>query len=87
LDLVVAMCLVLLLLLAVAHISFAHWVDNDADHCPVCMAMQSVLPLVVMTAAIALVKISASAPLFPEDNYIVRYRHPALFTRPPPAGC
>jgi len=84
---VAAVCLVLLLLLAVAHVSFAHWVDNDADHCPVCMAMHSVLPLVVTTAAIALVIIGAFALLFPEDLGIARYWFPTLFTRPPPVAC
>jgi hypothetical protein len=86
LGLVVAVCLVLLLLLAVAHVSFAHSVDNGADHCPVCMVMHSVLPLVVMTAAVALIRIGTFSPLFPKDHAIVRYWYPTLFTRPPPAG-
>jgi hypothetical protein len=87
LGLVVAVCLVLLLLLAVAHVSFAHWVDNDTDHCPVCMAMHSVLPLVVMTATIALIRIGTLSPLFPEDHDIVHYWFSTLFTRPPPVAC
>jgi len=84
LGLVVAVCLVLLLL-AVAHASFAHC--NDADHCPVCMAIHLVLPLVVITASIALVIIGGFALLFPEDHGIVRYWFPTLFTRPPPVAC
>jgi len=87
LRLVVAVCLLLLLLLAAAHVSFAHSLDNDVEHCPVCMAMHSVLPLVVMTAAIALVEVSAFTPLFPEDHDLTRYWFPTLFTRPPPVAC
>lgn len=83
----VAVCLVLLLLLAVAHVTFAHSVDNDTDHCPLCMAMHSVVPLVIITAVIALIRIGTFAPLFPEDHPIVRYWYPTLFTRPPPATC
>ena len=81
------MCLVLLLLLAMAHVSFAHSVDNDVEHCPVCMAMHSVLPLVVMTVAVALVEVGAFAPLLSAEHGIVRYWFPSLFTRPPPVAC
>lgn len=84
---VIALCLVLLLLLAVVHVAHAHALDSDADHCPVCIAMHSVLPLVVMLVAVLLVSIRVAAPTLREVRAIIRYWHPDLFTRPPPTGC
>jgi hypothetical protein len=84
---VIALCLILLMLLAVVHVAHAHSSDSDADHCPVCIAMHSVLPLVVMLVAVLLVRIVVAAPALLEVRAIIRYWHPNLFTRPPPAGC
>src|ERR1035438_248296 len=52
-----AVCLVLLALLAVAQVVHAHPVQSDADHCPLCIVMHSVVPFVVMVAALVLVRI------------------------------
>jgi hypothetical protein len=80
-------CMVLLVLLAVAQVVHTHPVESDADHCPLCIAMHSVVPIVALVAAAVLVRIDAAAPVPLEIHTIVRYWHPTLFTRPPPAGC
>jgi hypothetical protein len=79
-------CLVLLMLLAVVHVAFAHSVDTDADHCSLCIAMHSVVPFFVMVVAVLLVKIGRPVPVLLENRAIVQYWHPILFTRPPPTG-
>jgi hypothetical protein len=80
-------CLVLLAFLAVMQVTHVHASDSDADHCPLCIAIHSVLPFVVMVVAVLLVRIRTSAPLLFEVRAIARYWHPTLFNRPPPAGC
>lgn len=83
----IAVCLVLLILLAVVHVAFAHSVDTDADHCPLCIVMHSVAPFLVLMVAVLLARIETVAPASLEIRNIVRYWHPILFTRPPPACC
>jgi hypothetical protein len=82
----IAVCLVLLMLLAVVHVAFAHSVDTDADHCPLCIVMHSVAPLLVMIVTVLLVRIEAARPVLVEIRALVQYWHPILFTRPPPAS-
>lgn len=82
----IAVCLVLLMLLAIVHVAIAHSVDADADHCPLCIAMHSVAPILVMMVAILLIRIRTAAPVLLEDCAHVRNWHPTLFTRPPPDG-
>jgi hypothetical protein len=84
---VIALCLVLLMLLAVAHVTHAHSSDHDADHCPLCIAMHSVLPFIVMMVAVHLVRVRIAATALLEVRSITRYWHFTLFNRPPPAGC
>jgi hypothetical protein len=83
----VVVCLVLIALLAMAQITHVHAVDGDADHCPLCIAMHSVVPFVALVVAVVLVRISSTAPPLREISAIVRYWHPALFVRPPLAAC
>jgi hypothetical protein len=83
----IVVCLILFMLLAVVHVVFAHSADTDADHCPLCIVMHSVVPFLVMIVAVLLVRIEAAASVAPEFRSHVRYWHPILFTRPPPAGC
>jgi hypothetical protein len=83
----VAVCLVLLMLLAAIHVAFAHSFETDADHCPLCIVMHSVVPFLVMVVAILLTRIGTAAPVLLEVRPIARYWHPTLFNRPPPAGC
>jgi hypothetical protein len=79
-------CLVLMALLAVVQVTHSHPVESDADHCPLCIVMHTAAPVVVTAAVVVLVKLEATAPVY-KARAVVRYWHPKLFTRPPPAGC
>jgi hypothetical protein len=78
-------CLVLLALLAVAQVTHVHAIGSDADHCRLCVVMHSVVPFVVTVTAVVSVLIGNAALSLLEFSTIIRYWHPALFTRPPPA--
>lgn len=78
------LCLVLLALLAVIQVAHIHPLDQDADHCSLCIAMHSAAPVAVMTAAIVLVRMGIPM-LVAEARAAVRHWHPKLYTRPPPA--
>jgi hypothetical protein len=80
-------CLLLLVLLAVSQVVHTHSVESDADHCPLCIAMHSVLPIVILVAAAVLTRISTATPVPQESRRIVHSWHPTLFNRPPPLGC
>jgi hypothetical protein len=80
-------CLILVALLAVIQVTHVHAVESDADHCPLCVAMHSLVPFVITVASVLLVRIGTAAPVLPETRRIVRYWHPTLFNRPPPTGC
>jgi hypothetical protein len=82
-----AVCLVLLMLLAVVHVAIGHSVDTDVDHCPLCVVMHSVVPYLVMMVAVLLVRIESAAPVLLEIQALIRYWHFTLFTRPPPISC
>jgi hypothetical protein len=73
-------------LLAMVQVAHFHLQDSDADHCPLCIAMHTAAPVAVAAAVVVLIRIAISAPVF-EARAAVRYWHPKLFTRPPPAGC
>jgi hypothetical protein len=81
------LCLVLLAFLAVAQVMHVHASASDADHCTLCVAMHSVVPLVIMLVTVVLVRIGTPALALLEVRVIVRYWRPTLFIRPPPAGC
>lgn len=80
-------CLVLLALLAVAQVMHVHTSANDADHCTLCVAMHSVVPIVIMLITVLLIRIEVLAPGLFEGRVTTRYWHPTLFNRPPPADC
>lgn len=80
------MCLALLVLLAVLQVVHVHASDSDANRCTLCVVMHSVVPIVVIAAAVILVRIATAAPIILEVCTITRYWHPNLFTRPPPVG-
>jgi hypothetical protein len=86
LPVVTVVCLVLLALLAVVQVAHIHQVDSDAGHCPLCIVMHSAAPVAVMAAAVVLVQIETSTPVF-EPLTVTRNWHPKLFTRPPPISC
>ncbi|MGA3347147.1 MAG: hypothetical protein ABSC76_20050 [Terracidiphilus sp.] len=79
-------CLSLLVLLAILQVVHVHVSESDADHCTLCVAMHSVVPIVVVAAAVILVRIATPAPIILEVCTITRYWHSNLFTRPPPVG-
>ena len=87
LQMALAVCLAVLMLLALVHAADAHSATNAADQCPLCNVMHSVAPFVIMAVAMVLVRIGTQAPELFEARAIIRYWHPNLFTRPPPASC
>jgi len=76
-------CLILLALLAVVQVAHVHPLENDADHCPLCIAMHTAAPVAVTAAEVVLVQVEGAAPIF-EAHTVTRHWHPQLFTRPPP---
>jgi hypothetical protein len=87
LRVVTVVCLVLLALLAVVQVMHVHASASDADRCTLCLAMHSVVPLVIMLITIVLVRIQTIGPALLEIRAIIRYWHSILFTRPPPISC
>ncbi len=83
----IVVCLVVLMLLALVHVADGHLTAGAADRCPICVVMHSVAPFVIMAVVMALIRIETHAPELLELREIVRYWHPNLFNRPPPAGC
>jgi hypothetical protein len=82
----IAVCLVLLVVLAAIHVVSAHSVGSDADHCPLCAVMHSVVPFLIMAVAVLLARIGTATPVLFEVRPVIQYWHPTLFNRPPPAG-
>lgn len=80
------LCLVLLALLSVVQVMHVHAVAADADHCQLCIAIHSVVPLLVMAAALLLIKTQTSGPALQQARPVARYWQSSLFIRPPPAG-
>jgi hypothetical protein len=80
------LCLVLLAMIALVQVAHSHPLERDADHCSLCIAMHSAAPVAVVAAVVVLVRIGTPEPVA-EARAVVRYWHPKLFTRPPPAGC
>jgi hypothetical protein len=80
------LCLALLTLLAVIQVAHVHPLDSDPDHCALCVAMHSAAPVAVVADPVVLVRFETIVPVYVARS-AVRYWHPKLFTRPPPAGC
>jgi hypothetical protein len=80
------LCLTLLALLVVVQVAHMHPLETDADHCPLCVAMQSAAPVAIVAAVVVLIQIEAAAPVF-VVRAVVLHRHPKLYTRPPPVSC
>ena len=87
LEVVAVVCLVLLVVLAAAQVVHTHPIASNGDHCPLCIAMHSAVPLLVLEAAVVLVRFGTAAPVLLEIRAIIRHWYPSLFTRPPPTGC
>ena len=80
------MCLALLVMLAVAQVVHTHPLSSDADHCPLCIVMQTAAPATVAIPVVILVAVGNPIPVF-KVRTVTRHWHPQLFTRPPPSGC
>ncbi len=78
-------CLVLLALLAVIQVAHVHPLENDADHCPLCIVLHSVAPVAVTAAVIILVHVGTPVLVF-EPRVVFRPWLPTLFIRPPPVA-
>jgi hypothetical protein len=87
LQTVTALCLILVAVLVVVQVMHLHRTESDADHCPLCIVMHSVVPIAVMVAEVFLARVKTPALDFLEVHAIVRRWHPILFTRPPPTSC
>lgn len=79
------LCLTLLAMLAVVQVAHIHPLDQDADHCSLCIAMHSAAPVAVMAATVVLIRMGTPAPVI-EARAAIRHWHPKLYTRPPPTG-
>jgi hypothetical protein len=84
-SLVTVVCLVLLALLATVQVAHLHPFDQDPDHCPLCIVMQTAAPVAVAVALVVMVRMGIFVPV-PAPVLISRHRHPKLYIRPPPAG-
>jgi len=84
-SLATVVCLVLLTLLTVVQVAHLHPFDQDADHCPLCMVMQTAAPVAMAAAVVVLVQVGRQVAA-PEPVSISFHRHPKLYIRPPPAG-
>jgi hypothetical protein len=87
LQMILVVCLAVLMVLALVHVAAGHSTTSAADNCPLCLVMHSVAPFVVTAIAMVLIRIGTTAPDFFEARAIIRYWHPNLFNRPPPACC
>jgi len=80
------LCLILLALLAVVQVAHLHANVTDADHCPLCVVMHSVVPVSLAAVIIILVQVESASVLL-EPRPLIRSWSPKLFIRPPPAAC
>jgi hypothetical protein len=81
---VVLLCLVLMALLVIVQVAHIHPSETDADHCPLCIAMQSAAPVAMIAIVVVMVRIGRAAPLV-EARAVIRHWHPKHVTRPPPS--
>jgi uncharacterized membrane protein YqhA len=79
-------CLILLAFLAVVQVAHLHANVTDADHCPLCIVMHSVVPVSLAAIIIILVQVECASVLL-EPRPLIRSWSPKLFIRPPPAAC
>jgi hypothetical protein len=72
-------------LLLIAQVAHVHPLNSgsDADHCSLCIQLQTAAPVAVIAALILLVQVGTQAPML-APLVVILHRHPKLFTRPPP---
>ena len=79
-------CLLLLSLLTFVQVTHVHLAATDADHCQICVAMHSAVPVAMIAEAIGFVYSSAPVPV-PVVHSVPRFWHYyTLFNRPPPTN-
>ena len=88
LQLATLVCLALLALLVMVQVAHIHPLDSgtDADHCPLCILLQSAAPVSMAAAIVVLVQVGTQFSL-PEPVRVVVRCPSRLFTRPPPSSC
>jgi uncharacterized membrane protein required for colicin V production len=82
---IAVLCLILLALLAVAQVAHVHSNPIDADHCQLCIAMQTIAPMVAAAVVIVLTSLSAAVPQAVPAAVVWQCRS-KIFIRPPPAS-
>lgn len=82
---VAVLCLFLLAFLAVTQAVHFHSDPAAEDHCPLCVSMHSVVPLLAVAATVVLIRVGFSRPIIETRPACVR-RFSRLVTRPPPFG-
>jgi hypothetical protein len=80
----VVVCLVLLALLTFVQVAHVHPNEAAADHCPLCIVLHSVVPVVVAAVIVVLIRVGFSAPVLVMPEAVQPSWHPSLFIRPPP---
>jgi len=78
-------CLALMALLLMVQVAHVHPLDSssDVDHCPLCMVLQTAAPVAATAILVILVQVGRQATAL-VPIAVVRFRHPKLYTRPPP---
>ncbi len=76
-------CLLLLIFMAFVQVAHVHSTAADADHCPICVVMHSVVPVAAVAAAIVLMHRSEPLAVHKAVS-VIRPWHCILFNRPPP---
>jgi hypothetical protein len=76
-------CVLLLSLLAFVQVAHVHPAASDADHCSICVAMHSAVPVAVVALPVVFTTGIAPVPV-PVVPTVVRRWHYTMFNRPAP---
>ncbi|KAA6460129.1 hypothetical protein DYQ86_13835 [Acidobacteria bacterium AB60] len=82
---VTILCLLLLALLAFVQVAHTHSFETDADHCPLCIVLHTVIPAASAAAVILLIQVGSPA-VVQDQRPLLRNWISYLFTRPPPCA-
>ncbi|MGH9598998.1 MAG: hypothetical protein ACRD27_03995 [Terracidiphilus sp.] len=80
------LCVLLIALLAIIQVTHEDPIGADTSHCPLCVVLHSAAPVTAAAAIVVMVWVRNTVRDI-KPRTLVRYWHPKLFTRPPPAGC
>ncbi|MGH9606698.1 MAG: hypothetical protein ACRD3N_13495 [Terracidiphilus sp.] len=84
-PLAAAVCILLIGLLTCIQLVHEHPVGADTSHCPLCVLLHSAAPVTAAASVVVFVRMRMAAVVY-RPRALVRYWHPKLFTRPPPAS-